>query len=186
MNSSITSSSPPAAPAEPLLKSAPANKRRVQFSAEPVVIPTASPLNELNDWSGVWYNLNDLEAFRNSARDQCRRLRSGADTAGRPTLALDGTSRGLEQRCCLERQRRKYLATRCIVKAQSKLVGDRLAELAAKCTTWAAELAVEEAARDYSRAWNAPSSAVKRTAQDASIVSDDSDSEDARRVRPRL
>jgi hypothetical protein len=72
---------------------------------------------------------------------------------GGVSLARDNQTRGLEQRSCLERQRRRYLANKCIVRAQYKLTPDRLSALACKCTQWAAELATEEAARDFVRAY---------------------------------
>merc|ERR1712179_746299 len=63
----------------------------------------------------------------------------------------------VESRACLERQRRKLLATKCIVRAaqQCQLRGDRLAALAYKCTRWASILAQEEATRDFQRAYPA-------------------------------
>jgi hypothetical protein len=141
-----------------------------------------SPLDQLTteaEWQSIWYQASDLEDFRSEARDLCRQLRldcknsssknnaesssSSSAAAAAPfeeakvcSLARDHATRGLEQRACLERQRRKYLAIKCIVRAQAKLAGnpDRLALLSHKCTHWAAELAVEEAARDFVRAYH--------------------------------
>ena len=69
------------------------------------------------------------------------------------SMALSAASRGLESRVCTERQRRRYLATKCVVRAQSKLMPDRLAGLSMRCTQWAADLAQKEATLDYERAY---------------------------------
>jgi hypothetical protein len=98
------------------------------------------------------------------------------------------STRGLEARCCLERQRRKYLTNRCIVRAQKQLSGEQLAMLAQRCTSWAATLAAQEGARDYYRAYNkngkGDSSVAKRSAPSTS--SDGECDAESRRVRPRM
>ena len=82
----------------------------------------------------------------------------------------------------MERQRRKYLTTKCVVRGQHGLDEDRLAQLSVRCTKWAAELAVEEAARDFVHAYyegagQDEDSTLKRAADELF---------DPRRVRPRL
>jgi hypothetical protein len=148
----------------------------------------------------LWYRQEDLELFRNEARELCRQMRppamkpnsdttSGKKTVGQLLLARDWATRGLEQRCCLERQRRKYLANRCIVRASQHMHPDELARLTIRCTAWAASLAREEGKRDVLRAYPLTSQAETVAVQDGAcfvtkrrctVAGDD------RRVRPRL
>ena len=123
-------------------------------------------------YSSQWYEAEDLGNFREEARTICRQLRLTtrthsyrADTASLSSspeeqsqsslcsMAVNTQTRGLESRMCLERQRRKYLTTKAVVRAQSKLNPERLAALSMRCTRWAALLAREEGARDYIRAY---------------------------------
>jgi hypothetical protein len=138
-------------------------RRRVSFSGSTCVIPITSPLDRLSsqEQSALWYHVTDLDHFRTEVRDLCRKMRVSTEpvlssTVGTSTYSLGAHfhTRGLEQRACLERQRRKYLAARCILRAQSKVEsGEHLAIIAHKCTAWATILAREEAARDVIRAY---------------------------------
>jgi hypothetical protein len=139
-------------------------RRRVTFSEQHnSVIPSTSPLDHLStpEQSTLWYHVTDLDHFRTQVRDLCRQMRVstepvGSSTVGTSTYSLGAHfhTRGLEQRACLERQRRKYLAARCILRAQSKVESEEhLAVIAHKCTAWATVLAREEAARDVIRAY---------------------------------
>ncbi|KAL7580329.1 hypothetical protein ACA910_004362 [Epithemia clementina (nom. ined.)] len=74
------------------------------------------------------------------------------------SMAWNEQTRGLESRVCTERQRRRYLATKCVVRAQSQLSPERLAALSLRCTRWAGELAQQEALRDQERASSCGSS----------------------------
>jgi hypothetical protein len=146
-------------------------------------IPIRSPLECLTseqEWQSMWYHASDLEAFRSEVRAICYNIR----LQSRETLynlARNSYFRGMEQRTSMERQRRKFLAIKCIVRGQAKLGGNAigLAALAQKCTAWASILAIEEASRDFIRAYadEHPSECLKR-------VAEDSDAE--RRVRPRV
>mmetsp|Transcript_11584 Transcript_11584/g.25896 ORF Transcript_11584/g.25896 Transcript_11584/m.25896 type:complete len:217 (+) Transcript_11584:202-852(+) len=132
--------------------------KRVRF-ADDIIIPAPSPLVQLTDeeFPQMWFSVEDMEQFRNEARELCRQMRTTEQATANSyakvcSMAHCPKTRGLESRACLERQRRKILANKCIVRAQSQLEGDRLAALARRCTRWAAEIAQEEAARDYARA----------------------------------
>jgi hypothetical protein len=172
--------------------------RKCVFFYENVsVIPSSSPLDELNPDDGsviLWYQLEELEAFRNDARETCREMKyhdhlvglSDSDslsdsessthsvlTRRLPSLARDSATRGLEQRSCVERQRRKYLSNRYVLKVAQKLYQtdpEKLAEVSRKCNAWACELAIEEASRDYDRVYsriatkNTTPSGIKRPA----------------------
>jgi hypothetical protein len=149
----------------------PVSHRRVGFSDAVEVIASASPLDllEPQERSCIWYEARDLDDFRTEARDLCRQMRSNMaqedmnntnstldnflPRVSGVSLARDNQTRGLEQRSCLERQRRRYLANKCIVRAQYKLTPERLSALSQKCTHWAQNLATEEAARDFVRAY---------------------------------
>jgi hypothetical protein len=187
----------------------PPPRRRVRFNVDEVgveAIPSTSPLDlvhstmsnrirkrpaspppqEKDICSSLWYNIADLEQFRNEARDLSRNLRNQMSEAmdvsyhnnhavPRPllvpplfleqaSLSWATTTRGLEQRSCLERQRRKFIANKCILRAaaaaqqqqQQQRPGgwpERLAEIAQKCTQWAVRVARQEGERDVIRAY---------------------------------
>ena len=157
--------------------------RHVHFQEGITVIssPSTSSINvdssDADSYSS-WYQLNELDAFRNDARAICREMRyrdtlvrfadnsqsssdsdsssSSATKTRLPSMARSSLTRGLEQRSCDERQRRKYLANRFILRIAPKLYRadpDKLAEVSQKCNAWATELAREEAARDYARVY---------------------------------
>lgn len=94
-------------------------------------------------------------------------------SANMPQLAFDSKSRGLEYYYCTERLRRRQGSIQYIIRAfhvlrsqaksliheDSPCIGDddnanyRLAKVAQRCTKYATELAIEEASRDYIRAY---------------------------------
>lgn len=148
----------------------------------PIQIPydTSMGSNDNDDTSyQTWYRLEDLEQFREEARCLCLEMKyhdelvyladhnnnihsedsdtsssSSSTTQKVPTLARNSYTRGLEQRTCVERQRRKRLSNRFIVKVAPKLYKsdpNKLAEVAQKCNAWATDLAIEEASRDRQR-----------------------------------
>lgn len=171
--------------------------RSVRFDETLTVIEASS--NVLDDEiSTVWYQLEDLEVFRSEARELCRQIRSSQPTEKHGTttsstdleLLRDWNSRGLELRSCLERQRRKYLANRYIVKASRKLDERKLASFATRCTTWAATLAREEGKKDFERAYREisekPTAAILTPAISISLKRTMADDDHERRVQPRV
>jgi hypothetical protein len=153
-------------------------QRHVHFDDHDSVISSTSAMSdEFN--SSTWYRVEELEKFRNEARVICREMKyhdelvqyadqgnsSDSDSSSYstissaqrlPSLARNSLTRGLEQRTCLERQRRKYLSNRFLLKVAPKLYQEnpgKLAELAQKCNAWATDLALEEASRDYTRVY---------------------------------
>lgn len=76
-----------------------------------------------------------------------------------PLLSLNEETRGLEHRICFERQRRKYLVRQFVLTAASKLKlnqpkhVNKLAWASSKVTRYSTKLAIEEALRDYIRAY---------------------------------
>lgn len=172
-------------------------RKRVRFLDHLDFSPTPSPLNLFDsddEWYAAWYRSEDLEVFRNEARDLCRQMRLIDDSthcsvcpkAPRlPSLARDSLTRGLEQRSCPERQRRKYVTTRFILKVASKLRDDphKLAAVAHKCSAWATVLAIEEGARDLYRVAVEVSAAGRNPLR--SKRSPDWEAANGRRVRPR-
>jgi hypothetical protein len=155
--------------------------RHVKFQEHVTVIQPSNSLNDIDSGNGIyssWYQLNELDSFRNDARELCREMRyhdtlvtyadsstssSDSDSSTHsapairlPSMARNSSTRGLEQRTCDERQRRKYLANRFILKIAPRLYltdPDKLAEVSQKCNAWATELAIEEAARDFERVY---------------------------------
>ena len=91
--------------------------------------------------------------MRDEARDTCYVIRPEIEKLTSGYAQLNGETRGLENRACRQRQNRKSLGLRCVLKAQRKLDSHKLACLAYKCSHNAAVLALEEAARDFTRAY---------------------------------
>ncbi len=156
--------------------------RKVSFPSEmTAVIPDPTSASSV-DFEQFWYLQDELTLFRSQARDMCRHMRNFTNIS-LCTLSWDNMenkcdTRGLEQRSCLERQRRKFITNKFILKASHELSADRLAELTTKVTAWAVELAVQEAIRDFHRAYSCPESntAVKRQ---------HSSDEESRNLKPR-
>ena len=165
----------------------PSDEKHVWFAVDVEISSGPSPLDRIEsraEWKSLWYEKDDLKAQRNEVRDSARRMRQLDDTARalvepsdqprEPSLARDPFTRGIEQRSCLERQRRKLSANRFIVQEAQKLRNDpnKLAAVARKHTVWASELAVKEAARDYFWAWRGENwSQKKRTVRQMSGAS---------------
>jgi uncharacterized protein YdaT len=129
----------------PLRMRSVSNTKIVRFlMTPPIIIPADHQLHATTTTpsTSTWYTSSDLDQMRSDARAACRAMRESAQPC---------RQRGLEQRCCLMRQRKKYLANKWIV--HCKLEGDALAAMAQKCTGWATRLAEQEGARDYVRAY---------------------------------
>jgi hypothetical protein len=127
-------------------------KRGVRFISKVQPIPIASPLEQLNDWTILWYQQDEMNGFRDEANLLCSELKTAhsiSDRSRELCFAFDEQTRGLEQRLCPERRRRKCVANKIIVKTQFKLQGERLAQLAQRVTSWATQLAAIEGDRDY-------------------------------------
>lgn len=162
--------------------------RKVSFDDQVNVIASTSPLDVLDDASQMtlWYSIVELDLFRSEARELCRSIRANC-TQGPDSLVCsfpaNTNQRGLEQRTCLERQRRKYLTLKCVVRGQHGLDEDSLAKLSLRCSKWATELAHEEASRDFVHAYFDD----EEQGQDGTCVKRTSDEiAETRRVRPRL
>lgn len=157
--------------------------RKVGFADHAKIIPSVSPLDiiESSQLSDLWYDVYELDDFRTEVRELCRSMRThctqGPDSKV-CTFSQSYETRGCEARSCLERQRRKYLTMKCVVRGQHGLDEERLAQLSLRCTKWAAELAVEEGARDFAYAYYEAETLNKRASSN--------DLCETRRVRPRL
>ena len=113
--------------------------------------------DNVDDTAILWYTPADLDHWRMTARLHCRAMRSSL-RPGTCTLSVDPALRGLEQRACLERQRRRFLVTKCVLQQQRKRKSTQaLAKMARQCTQYATQLAVEEAAKDYAEAYSSAS-----------------------------
>lgn len=123
----------------------------IVFIPQPILKPSGT------DCGLLWYLQNELNLFRSQARDMCRLMRTFTHR-NLCTLSWDNPeskcdTRGLEQRSCFERQRRKFMTNRFILKASHVLSADRLADLSRNVTAWAVDIAVQEAIRDFHRAY---------------------------------
>jgi hypothetical protein len=171
--------------------------------------------------TAIWYHKSEIVAFRDESRAESRIVRMRAEDVAensttttttqaegesiglkKCTLALDGATRGLEQRACLERQRRKFISQRIIYKAAERFQNDvngpeRLADLAAKVNAWATKLAIEEGARDSLRALvdneltfslqlTAPITEVTENHSLKRAASEDEGTDCVKRLRPTL
>mmetsp|Transcript_3780 Transcript_3780/g.7232 ORF Transcript_3780/g.7232 Transcript_3780/m.7232 type:complete len:153 (-) Transcript_3780:67-525(-) len=102
----------------------------------------------------LWFTAHELNTIRSDFRALCRELRarkycsSHHDDSTIVSASFHSPTRELEQRISLERQRRRVLTAKFVVRKQHDLSADRLAQVVQKITQWAAELAVQEACSD--------------------------------------
>lgn len=127
-------------------------RRRVSFRdvADEIIVPSFACLAE-PERRRLWYRRAEIEEFRSSARDACRRLRDN------PRAYPEDSTRGLELRKSLDRQWRKHLARTCILEAQIRfpnIDAEHLARIAERCTEISREEALTQAARDYCAAYH--------------------------------
>lgn len=102
-----------------------------------------------------WYSQDELAQWRADARNQCHSM-PYHNTSTQCTLSVDPATRGLESRACRERQRRRHLVLKCILKhSNSTTPPDTLAALAQRCTRYASALARQEAEQDYEEVYGA-------------------------------
>lgn len=122
-------------------------RRRVQFlEARVVSFITPGSCMSKEERDVIWYPQTDLHDFKFKARTLCRKLRETPDDSE--------SSRGLEHRICLERQRNKHLAMRFVLKAQIRSSDPEfIATVSNKCSAWAKEVALAEASRDFCEAY---------------------------------
>ena len=132
------------------------SRKRVSFSpALNSVSASVSPLevpakfsDEIVRHEDLWYSEADLRDMRDQARQLSMMLRQHSNSE--ETMA---ESRGLEQRSCIERQRRKFIAIKCIVRyassqKQLEVTPVQLANYAHRFTHWAQVLAHKTAVLD--------------------------------------
>jgi hypothetical protein len=145
--------------------------------------------------SDLWYDKQSLDSFRQQsyydsyyvqqytqqiqqynnslASSSSSSNASSMQQTSKPTLALNDETRGCEQRCCMERHRRKQLSIQFILRVSRKIRADaaiaaatstttdavrdydstKLATVAERCNEWAVKLASVEGLRDYYRAY---------------------------------
>jgi hypothetical protein len=175
-----------------------AGKKRVTFDWQTTRCSLASPLDHAQlRPEEIWYHRDQIAAFRETARAESRLLREQyhanvqessnieSEHAPCPMLATvhDDEMRGLEQRACPERQRRKYITLRVIYKASQHDHGERLGRIAQKCSAWATQLALLQGAYDFERAHQSESSTLRLTRLKRCATAPTNDT--TRRVRPR-
>ena len=99
-----------------------------------------------------------MESFLYDARRVCHQFRNantntqpGADSSSSLVKSSEEALRGLEIRLSSRRQKRKYLTIQCILLAQRQghITPEALAQLAARCSRWAQDVATVEGQRDY-------------------------------------
>lgn len=121
--------------------------RTVQFSDSRVVGIVAHHASLTAEQVGqIWFGKSELDLFKSEARSLCRQLRHRKKAADEN----EPLPRGLEQRICRQRQRSRYLAIRCVLKAQQRSrCPDFISMISRKCTRWASDVAHIEAQHDY-------------------------------------
>ena len=125
----------------------PQQAKRVRFS-EARVVGTVTHHDDLTteEAQRIWWSANELNHFKTEARTLCRQLRQQQQEQQQPVQL----PRGLEQRICCQRQKHRYLAIRCVLKAQQRSKSeDFVAMVSRKCTTWASDIARLEGQADY-------------------------------------
>ena len=170
--------------------------KMVQFCANQTIATSIRLTDE--EIALLWYTASELHHMREEARHTCHQIRPEIEklTSG---YARDGEeTRGLESRACRHRQHRKVLLVRCVLKAQRSLDAYKLACLSYKCSHKAAVVALEEASRDFSRAYMDDILSMKRPLVNSGVAARDSPcgatnalvaamtAAENRRVRPRV
>ena len=124
------------------LKNSPARHRvAFQETIREISIESLTSLSE-SDKNVLWYKDDEIEAFKETARDLCSEIRLGLNTEERIV-------RGLELRLSQDRQRRKYLIIHAILRAQRRYQPKQLSNICRKCSAWSKVVATIEAQRDY-------------------------------------
>ena len=168
-------------------------RRRVSFQ-EPQVVSEVTPCSSMTpeERARTWYSRDDLLAFKNEARDISRRIRFTPESS-----EAAEEFRGLEHRISFERQQRKYLAIRAIIKAQSSHP-EHLPMIASRSSALAKEIALRVGHRDFYQAYQPelahlvpitlpkthPESSSTRK-RERTVVIDVDEEEPVRRTRPR-
>lgn len=125
--------------------------RKVRFSEARVVATVVNRLDLSQEQADqIWYPPSELEQFKTEARILCRHLREQQQSKESNPQEHVHIPRGLEQRVCGQRQRRRYLALCCVLKAQQKCrCSDFIGRVAHKCTQWATDIAHLEGQHDF-------------------------------------
>ena len=160
-------------------------KRRVLFQEHSENCPFASPLEMLDrsEWGALWYSALEQSHFRTQVHEQCRKLRTRMENVRCDNKSVANvntvdqeddydTTRGLEYGACLERQRRKRVGKKDILRAaKEELRNDpeRLSRLAQTHNQRAVDIAQKEARRDFSHTY-----ANRRIEQNGGVRFDDS------------
>lgn len=124
-------------------------RKKVRFAVKEEISPSSkSPLLRLpvDEWKSLWYSPEELHAIKTAVYLVCRQLKQYLKNNPNPSLAVSDETRGLEQRCCMERQRRKYLTLRYILKVSRHPDMSRRASI---CSQWASQLACIQGQRDH-------------------------------------
>lgn len=145
----------------------PSRRRTFVSFTEARVVGTVPHLSSLSseERNQTWYKYHELETFKEEARSLCRsmarnheekqRLKQRGATTDSVSITATETmdsSRGLESRVCIRRQRNKAMTTRCILKAQAsgrERQPEFIAAISLQCTLYAREVAVAQAAIDF-------------------------------------
>ena len=142
----------------------------VRFAARDQVfsVRTAlSCLESLDQRRQLWYNREDIQAFRRDAQITSKKLREGNRTRTRPLTTMDGDddkkeeeeticTRGLELRASPQRQDRKQQVVRRILDAQDSSVdsAEEMARIAREHGVVSRKLAQAQAHQDYYAAYH--------------------------------
>lgn len=164
-------------------------RKRVHFDTDPptVVFDDGGDSTSSSSSSSTWYSPSEMDSFREVVREagrkahihQLERLAEGRARPSSPPPIRDSsdeedddgrTSRGLDYRSSLERQRSRLIAVRAVLECQRRLRSGQLpatcpssaadvlpdvhlALISAKCTRWARELAALIGRRDFYEAY---------------------------------
>ena len=139
----------------------PPQHKRVSFS-ETCKVEFMEPLCDRltpPERNNVWYSTAEMESFAFDARRVCQQFRhaagrqqqQGVDHGSLPKAPAAESLRGLEIRLSPRRQKRKYLTIQCVLMAQRQahIKQEGLAQLAARCSQWAQDVAAVEGQRDF-------------------------------------
>lgn len=127
-------------------------ENKVSFNKKEVISRImASSDMRTEERNEIWYNHAELNEFKNEAKSLSRKLLQERNQQSNQTADDNRCTRGLEHRISEERQRKKCLVMKAILKAQRRFKNnpEKLALIAVKCTAWAREVALCTGYRDF-------------------------------------
>jgi hypothetical protein len=130
--------------------SQPKAKKSVHFSSESDTFFPTSVTQETGSVKERWYQKEEIGLFKL----RVQKFTMATIRGETPNTEKDGSLRGLEHYCNLNRMRRKQMTLSHILREQSNVKGFQLARISEDCTAWHKEIAFVQGLYDYCDVYN--------------------------------